>query len=131
MVRDPTATPPEVALGWGRDELVRVQAAEHRAVREAVGVMDMSLMAKFLVQGRDAEARAEPDLRQRRAPCPSAGSSTRSGSNERGGIEADLTVTRLGEERFLVVVTDVIHRRIEPLDRAPHAGRVRTSRSPT
>jgi 4-methylaminobutanoate oxidase (formaldehyde-forming) len=34
--------------------------------------------------------------------------------NERGGIEADLTVTRLGEDRFLVVVTDLVHRRIAP-----------------
>jgi 4-methylaminobutanoate oxidase (formaldehyde-forming) len=34
--------------------------------------------------------------------------------NERGGIWADLTVTRLAEDRYLVVVTDLVHRRIEP-----------------
>ena len=34
--------------------------------------------------------------------------------NEAGGIIADLTVTRLAETRFLLVVTDLIHRRMAP-----------------
>jgi 4-methylaminobutanoate oxidase (formaldehyde-forming) len=34
--------------------------------------------------------------------------------NTNGRIEADLTVTRLAEDRFLVVVTDLVHRRIAP-----------------
>jgi 4-methylaminobutanoate oxidase (formaldehyde-forming) len=37
--------------------------------------------------------------------------------NTAGGIATDLTVTRLGEERFLVVTSDLIHRRIEPMIR--------------
>jgi heterotetrameric sarcosine oxidase gamma subunit len=37
--------------------------------------------------------------------------------NPAGGIIADLTVTRLGEEKFLVVASDIIHRRVEPLIR--------------
>ncbi len=37
--------------------------------------------------------------------------------NSAGGIAADLTVTRLGEEKFLVVASDLIHRRIEPMIR--------------
>ena len=36
----------ERAQAWGRDQAFDAQAAEHRAVREAVGVMDMSFMAK-------------------------------------------------------------------------------------
>ena len=42
--------------GWARDQSFEAQANEHRAVREAVGVMDMSFMAKILVQGPGAEA---------------------------------------------------------------------------
>jgi len=37
--------------------------------------------------------------------------------NRAGGIVADLTVTRLGDAKFLVVASDIIHRRIEPLIR--------------
>ncbi len=47
-------THPAIEIGWGRDASFPLQAAEHRAVREAVGMLDMSLMAKFIVQGRDA-----------------------------------------------------------------------------
>ena len=46
---------------------------------------------------------AATDLRQRRRCRRRAASSTRNGCNERGGIEADLTVTRLADDRFLVV----------------------------
>ena len=37
--------------------------------------------------------------------------------NPSGGIIADVTVTRLGDEKFLVVASDIIGRRIEPLIR--------------
>ena len=33
--------------------------------------------------------------------------------NERGGIEADLTVTRIGEEAFMVICSDLAHRHVE------------------
>ncbi|MFM7275877.1 MAG: aminomethyltransferase family protein, partial [Gammaproteobacteria bacterium] len=78
-------------------------AEEHRAARENVILMDMSLMAKFVVEGRDAcallnriscnEVDVEPG---RIVYTPWV--------NQQGGFEADLTVTRLGERRFLVVV---------------------------
>jgi len=105
--------PPDIALGWGRDGSFALQAAEHRAVREAVGMIDMSLMAKFLVQGRDAEAVLNR-ICANDVAVPVGRIVYTQWLNERGGIEADLTVTRLAEERFLVVVTDLIHRRIAP-----------------
>jgi 4-methylaminobutanoate oxidase (formaldehyde-forming) len=37
--------------------------------------------------------------------------------NPDGGIAADVTVTRVGDEAFLVVASDLIHRRIEPMVR--------------
>jgi 4-methylaminobutanoate oxidase (formaldehyde-forming) len=108
-----SGTPPEVDLGWGRNDSFPLQAAEHRTVREAVGMIDMSLMAKFLVQGRDAEAVLNR-ICANDVAVPVGRLVYTQWLNERGGIEADLTVTRLGEERFLVVVTDFIGRRIAP-----------------
>ena len=41
---------------FGRQNWFPYTAEEHRAVREAVGLFDQSSFAKFLLQGRDAEA---------------------------------------------------------------------------
>src|SRR5262245_50459379 len=89
---------------------------EHRTVREAVGVIDMSLMAKLIVQG--------PDAAVVRSRLPANDLARELGRlvytpwlNQAGGIVADLTVTRLGDEQFLVVASDIIQRRIEPLIR--------------
>lgn len=117
-----SGTPPEIELGWGRNGSFPLQAAEHRAVREAVGMIDMSLMAKFVVQGRDAEAVLNR-ICANDVAVPVGRLVYTQWLNERGGIEADLTVTRLGEERFLVVVTDFIGRRIVPwIERHTPAG---------
>ena len=106
-------THPEIEIGWGRDASFPLQVAEHRAVREAVGMLDMSLMAKFMVQGRDA-ARVLNLVSANDVDVPVGRIVYTQWLNHQGGIEADLTVTRLGDERFLVVVTDLIHRRIAP-----------------
>ena len=106
-------THPVIEPGWGRDASFPLQAAEHRAVREAVGMLDMSLMAKFLVQGRDAE-RVLNLVSANDVAVPVGRIVYTQWLNAAGGIEADLTVTRLAEERFLVVVTDLVHRRIAP-----------------
>ncbi len=118
-----------VETGWGRDASFPLQAAEHRAVREGVGMLDMSIMAKLLVQGRDAEAVLNRVCANDVA-VPVGHVVYTQWLNERAGIEADLTVTRLAEERFLIVSTDINHRRLEPwiLRHAPEAP---TSRSPT
>jgi 4-methylaminobutanoate oxidase (formaldehyde-forming) len=99
--------------GWGRTAGFAYQAEEHRAVREAVGVLDMSVMAKLLVQGADAEAVLNRVCANDVA-VPVGRIVYTQWLNDAGGIIADLTVTRLGETRFLVVVTDLIHRRMAP-----------------
>jgi heterotetrameric sarcosine oxidase gamma subunit len=107
----PGAGPVEVTHGWGRDESFPHQAEEHRAVREAVGVIDMSLMANILVQGADAETLlSRVSANDVRVPVGTVVYTQ--WLNERGCIIADLTVTRLGDEMFLVVATDTIHRRL-------------------
>ena len=80
-----------------RQPRIDIVAEEHRAVREAVGVLDMSLMAKLIVQGPDAGAVLNR-LSATDVTARSAGSSTPSGSNAAGGIMADLTVTRLEDD---------------------------------
>jgi glycine cleavage system aminomethyltransferase T/glycine/D-amino acid oxidase-like deaminating enzyme len=124
----PAGEHPAVEVGWGRDASFPLQAAEHRAVREAVGVLDLSVMAKVLVQGRDAESVLSRVCANDVAVEPGRLVYTQ-WLNERGGIEADLTVTRLAEDRFWVVATDTIHRRLEPWIRrhAPDDARLATT----
>ncbi|HEU4529487.1 MAG TPA: FAD-dependent oxidoreductase [Actinomycetota bacterium] len=98
-------------LGWHRDESFPHQAEEHRAIREAVGAIDMSLMANIIVQGRDAEAVLNT-LSANDVSVPLGRIVYTQWLNERGGIEADVTVTRLAEDRFMVVSTDLTHRRV-------------------
>jgi glycine cleavage system aminomethyltransferase T/glycine/D-amino acid oxidase-like deaminating enzyme len=101
----------ERAQTWGRDQAFDAAAAEHRAVREAVGVMDMSFMASLLVQGQDAlpllnrVSAAQIDV-------PVGKIVYTHWCTPKGGIWTDLTVTRLNEDRFLVVGADIIHRRM-------------------
>ena len=51
----PLALNPAYEYSYGRQNWFDYSAAEHRAVREAVGVFDLSSFGKFLVQGPDAE----------------------------------------------------------------------------
>ena len=93
---------PGYEYGWGRQNWFENSAAEHRAVREAVGLFEQSSFAKILVQGRDAELALN---RIATADCRVAPGKVLYTQflNERGGIEADLSVTRLAADRFLVV----------------------------
>jgi heterotetrameric sarcosine oxidase gamma subunit len=93
---------PEYAYRWARQNWFRNNAEEHAAVRERVGVFEQSSFAKLLVQGRDALtvlnriATANVDVAAGRCVYTQF-------LNDGGGIEADLTVTRLAPDRFLVV----------------------------
>ena len=77
-------------------------AREHRATREAVTVFDQSSFAKFLLQGPDAEA-ALTWICANDVARPVGGVVYTQMLNDRGGIECDLTVTRLDAERFYIV----------------------------
>ena len=87
---------------YGRQNWFEYSAAEHRAVRDNVGLFDQSSFAKYRLEGRDA-ARVlnhvcanDVDVRPGRIVYTQW-------LNEKGGIEADLTVTRLAEDSFLIV----------------------------
>jgi 4-methylaminobutanoate oxidase (formaldehyde-forming) len=93
---------PEYRYSWGRQNWFKNNAEEHAAVRERVGLFEQSSFGKLLVQGRDAAgvlnriATAQMDVPVGRCVYTQF-------LNSAGGIEADLTVTRLAADRFLVV----------------------------
>jgi 4-methylaminobutanoate oxidase (formaldehyde-forming) len=98
----PEGVEPVYEYTYGRQNWFEHSAAEHRACREGAAYFDQTSLAKLLVQGPDACAvlnrisSADVDVE--------AGTSVyTTWLNDRGGIEADLTVNRLDEERFLVV----------------------------
>ncbi len=103
----PTAPTPT----WGRPDSWAHWQAEHRAVREAAGLFDMSFMAKFEVTGPDAGALLERLSANSVDGEPGRITYTQ-WLNELGLIEADLTVTKRGEDDFLVVASDTTHRHV-------------------
>ncbi|NBZ87552.1 FAD-dependent oxidoreductase [Rhodobacteraceae bacterium CYK-10] len=93
----------EYRYSWQRQNWFENQKAEHMAVRESVGLFDMTSFGKIRVEGRDAcrfmnrVCSAEVDV----APGKIVYTMF---LNPKGGIEADVTVTRLSETSYLVVV---------------------------
>lgn len=99
-------------LSWSRQNWFPYWKAEHQAAREGVILMDMSFMSKFLVQGRDAGTVL--NYISANDVNGAAGRITYTQwLNELGKLEADLTVTKLADDRFLVVATDTAHRHVE------------------
>src|SRR3546814_20294339 len=93
---------PEYRYSWGRQNWFDHAAAEHKAVREGVGLFDLTSFAKFRVEGRDAEAVLQRISANDVAVAPGRIVYSQ-WLNDRGGIAADLTVTRppaLGRASF-------------------------------
>jgi glycine cleavage system T protein len=93
---------PRYAYTYGRQNWFPCAAAEHRAVREAVGLFDQSSLAKLLLQGPDA-AEALQRLCAGDVDVPPGRIVYTQMLNPRGGIECDLTVTRLADDTYLIV----------------------------
>ena len=93
---------------WGRQNWFADHEAEHHAARNDVVLMDMSFMSKFLVQGNDAckvlnqICCNEIDVEDGRIVYTQW-------TNEAGGLEADLTVTRLDRNEYMVIASDTTH----------------------
>lgn len=92
----------EYAYSWKRQNWFECSAAEHRAVRENIGMYDMSSFGKIRVEGPDAEAFLNY--------IGGGDYSVAAGKivytqflNHSAGIESDVTVTRLSETVYLVV----------------------------
>lgn len=121
----PSGTEPVHRYDWQRPNWFVHQAAEHLAVRDNVGMYDLSSMGKFMVQGADAPAALQHICANDIDVAPGAVVYTPV-LNERGGYETDVTVTRLADDRFFVVTAaatvihdlDYFQRHISPYARA-------------
>ncbi|PIB22877.1 FAD-dependent oxidoreductase [Amylibacter kogurei] len=93
---------PEYEYSWKRQNWFENSATEHRAVRENIGMYDMSSFGKIRVEGRDSETFLNyvcgGDM-----SVPVGKIVYTQFLNSSGGIEADVTVTRLSETAYLVV----------------------------
>ena len=98
----PPGTEPVYRYSYGRQNWFAAAGEEHRAAREAVALFDFSSFAKFRVEGPTALDSVQrvfcSDLDREPGSVVYTCLLTRN-----GGIEVDLTVTRLAEDRFFVV----------------------------
>jgi glycine cleavage system T protein len=98
----PTGTPAKYEYSYGRQNWFNYSADEHRAVRSSVGLFDQSSFGKYIVEGPDAEVVLNR-ISANNVAVPVGRIVYTQWLNERGGIEADLTVTRETENRYLIV----------------------------
>ena len=115
---------PRDSYSWHRPNWYEHTAAECRAVRENVALFDFSSFGKHLVQGRDACRLLQRLCANDVDVAPGRIVYTHM-LNHRGGIEVDVTVNRLAEDRYMVVSSAAflprdrawIERHIGPEDR--------------
>ncbi|MEM6987934.1 MAG: FAD-dependent oxidoreductase, partial [Pseudomonadota bacterium] len=98
----PAGTTAEYQYSFGRQNWFDHSAAEHKAVRERVGLLDLSSFGKIRVQGQDACAQLNR-ICANQVDVPVGRIVYTQWCNLHGGIEADVTVQRLGETCFHVV----------------------------
>jgi 4-methylaminobutanoate oxidase (formaldehyde-forming) len=98
-------------LSWGRGHWFPYWEAEHKACREGVIVMDMSFMAKFLVEGKDA-GKILNQISANDVATHDGMITYTQWLNHQGKLEADLTVTKLDDDRYWVVASDTAHRHV-------------------
>ena len=98
----PEGVTPKYEYSFGKQNWFEYSAAEHKAAREGVVLFDQSTFSKYLIQGKDAAKNlqricsADVDVATDRIVYTHW-------LNDRGGIEADLTVTRMSENSYMAV----------------------------
>jgi 4-methylaminobutanoate oxidase (formaldehyde-forming) len=102
----PPGVEKKYTYSYGRQNWFEHSGAECRAVRDDVALFDQTCFAKYMVQGRDACAVLNR-LSTGEMDVPLGRIVYTQWLNERGGIEADLTITRLAEKRYLVVTSAI------------------------
>ncbi len=98
----PKGVEPKVEYSWGRQNWFEYSAAEHKATRENVTMLDYSVMGKILVQGRDAEKYLNR-ICANNVAVPVGRCVYTQWLNKTGTIEADLTVTRMAEDQYIIL----------------------------
>jgi 4-methylaminobutanoate oxidase (formaldehyde-forming) len=103
-------TSPRYEYSYGHQNWFDACRAECEAARDSVALFDQACFAKYVVQGRDA-CRVLNRLSTAQVDVPPGRIVYTQWLNERGGIEADLTITRLGEREYLVVTSAICQTR--------------------
>ncbi len=98
----PGVDEPRDRYSFGRPNWFEAVGLEHQACRERVALFDASSFAKFLLLGRDAE-RALSWICANDVALPPGKVVYTQMLNARGGIECDLTVTRLADDAYYIV----------------------------
>jgi sarcosine dehydrogenase len=98
----PDGMEPKDVYSMGRQNWFSAVGEEHRHVREAVGIFDQSSFAKYEMTGPDA-LKALDWICANDVGKPAGRLTYTQLLNSRGGIEADLTVARLSEDKFYIV----------------------------
>jgi 4-methylaminobutanoate oxidase (formaldehyde-forming) len=117
----PEGVKPVVEYGWGRQNWFAHSAAEHLAAREDVALFDQTSFAKIAVHGTGAEA-ALQYLCSNDVAVPPGRTVYTALLNDRGGYEADVTVTRIRWNEYLLVTSsaqavhdlDLLRRSVPP-----------------
>ena len=98
----PPGQPADIEYGWGQQNWQPWSSAEQRAARTGVALFDQTSFSKYLVTGRDAEQVLQWLCTADVAVDP--GRTVYTGMlNAHGTYEADITVTRLSADEFLLV----------------------------
>ena len=100
----PDGVVPKYEYSFGRQNWFEYSGEEHRACRENVALFDQSSFVKYIFKGRDAE-RILNRVCANNVSVPIGKVVYTQWLNERGGIEADLTVTRVAEDAYLIVTS--------------------------
>src|SRR5437868_4777231 len=98
----PRGENPDIEYGWGQQNWQPWSSAEQRAARTTVALFDQTSFSKYLVTGPDAE-RALQWLCTNDIAVPPGRPVYTGMLNAHGTYEADITVTRLSAEEFLLV----------------------------
>ncbi|MVA27413.1 FAD-dependent oxidoreductase (plasmid) [Agrobacterium vitis] len=93
----------EYRYSWKRQNWFENQKQEHLAIRNGVGLFDMTSFGKIRIEGRDALAFLQR-VCANQMDVPSGRIVYTQMLNNRGGIESDLTITRLSNTAFFAVV---------------------------
>ena len=116
--------------GWAMPIEYEGTVSEHRAVRERVGLFDLSHLGKVDVEGPGALPLLQQTLTNDHSRLPIGGALYNLVLNDRGGVEEDLIAFRFAPDRFFLVpnasntakVVAILRERASEVDVVEHAG---------
>ena len=97
----PAGVEASYAYSFGRQNWFPYAAAEHQSIRERVGLIDITSFTKFKLEGPDALPLLQR-LCTKELDVPLGRVVYTLMLNQRGGVECDMTITRLTEQAFLI-----------------------------